>query len=161
MGLPTTSKLRDAARKKPKQKSGGYIRDPETQGQLLRPDWAVSFTDNSGWHKSAIAFFRQKIPLQNPAISQAIIAKKSDQEILTRIGAIFKSIAAQYKKLQEMDAAADDDEDDEDDADEGPEEKQLGRHKSRKSRVSAVVFVCVLAKLKQKKKKNYRNARSG
>ncbi|KAJ6573365.1 hypothetical protein B0H10DRAFT_2237077 [Mycena sp. CBHHK59/15] len=54
--------------------------------------------------------------------------------MLARIGAIFKSIAAQYKKLQEMDAAADDEEDDEDDADEGPQEKQLGHHKSRKSR---------------------------
>ena len=33
---------------------GGWIEDPESDGLLLRPDWRLSWKDNSGWHNKAV-----------------------------------------------------------------------------------------------------------
>jgi hypothetical protein len=59
LGLPKTAKLKDAALIHPTIPRGGYIEDPETGGQLLRPDWRVSFSDNSSWHLQMIKYMRQ------------------------------------------------------------------------------------------------------
>ncbi|KAJ7463679.1 hypothetical protein FB451DRAFT_1493222 [Mycena latifolia] len=99
MGLPNKPKLKDAALIRSKESGGGYIKDRETSGRLLRPDWTVSFVENSSWHLDIINYMRQKVPVQQPAITADIMKAKSDDEILDRVEVVFKNIVTEARKL--------------------------------------------------------------
>lgn len=99
MGLPKASKLKDAAKLKRKKIGGSYIVDAETGGQILRPDWTKSFTDNSAWHTRIVEFMRQKIPLDNPMITTAIMYAKADEDVLDRVEVAFKNMSTEARKL--------------------------------------------------------------
>lgn len=137
MGLPSTSKLRDAAGIAPVRPSGGYIKDAETRGQVLRPDWRTTFTENSTWHTKMIAYMRQKIPVQNPAITKSMMENKTDDEILERLEVVFKNIATEYRKSIKTATGTSDHEADDHDDDE-VDGKRVNRHKARKIRVRTI-----------------------
>ncbi|KAJ7722308.1 hypothetical protein B0H16DRAFT_1737814 [Mycena metata] len=138
MGLPKKSKLKDAASITTKKRGGGYISDEESNGQLLRPDWRVGFTENASWHTPMVRFLRNKTPSLVPALTKDIMANKSDDVLLERLEVLFTNIAAEYRKLA-RDGGKDDDEEEvdegEDGDDEGPvDENQLNRRSGRKVR---------------------------
>ena len=59
------------------------VPDPETPNRnLLRPDFNISFHENSPWHTDAINFVRNNICRFGNSITAAIIGKKSDAQIL-------------------------------------------------------------------------------
>ncbi|KAJ7495143.1 hypothetical protein FB451DRAFT_1477687 [Mycena latifolia] len=105
MGLPNKSKLKDAAMIGPTEAGGGYVKDSETSGRVLRPDWAASFTENSSWHNNIIKYMRQKVPVQQPAITMDMMKSKSDDDILDRVEVVFKNIATEARKLAKQPAA--------------------------------------------------------
>ncbi|KAJ7438262.1 hypothetical protein B0H11DRAFT_2254713 [Mycena galericulata] len=134
MGLPKKSKLRDAAAVAPCKSGGSYIKDPESNGKILRPDWRISFADNNCWHDSITKFLRAKAPGLIPVLTRDIMKEKTDQELLERIEVVFKNISAEFRKAQK---AGNDD--DEIDAQPAPalteeEEKKLNRRNGRKFR---------------------------
>ncbi|KAJ7720177.1 hypothetical protein B0H16DRAFT_1896903 [Mycena metata] len=141
MGLPSTSKIKDATIA-PVKKCGGYINDPETRsGKLLRPDWAASFSENSNWHPRMIAYMRQKVPSHSPAITKEMMSSKSDADILERIESIFANIRTEYRKTvrgssgDAKDPAGEEEEDaDDDEEDTVDKKKQLNRRSGRKVR---------------------------
>ncbi|KAJ7030920.1 hypothetical protein C8F04DRAFT_1186384 [Mycena alexandri] len=99
MGLPKTAKYKDAALLLPVKQGGSYIPDPATpNGTLLRPDWKISFNDNSVWHAAMIKCTRQKVPTITPAISRAAMDDKSEDEILDRLASVFRNVSAEYRK---------------------------------------------------------------
>ncbi|KAJ7733882.1 hypothetical protein B0H14DRAFT_3517256 [Mycena olivaceomarginata] len=89
MGLPKTTKIKDA------------VADSETGSKLLRPDWDASFNENSRWHQRMLVYTRQQAPLPSPALSAATMAAESDDCILEQLGAVFKNIAGEARKLGE------------------------------------------------------------
>ncbi|KAJ7158984.1 hypothetical protein C8R43DRAFT_1178685 [Mycena crocata] len=95
MGLPRTSKLRDAAAISASRTGGSYIKDQESDGKVLRPDWSASFAENSSWHESMIRFVRAKASTFVPAIGS--LNKTTDATILNRLEVVFKNIAAEYR----------------------------------------------------------------
>ncbi|KAJ7927122.1 hypothetical protein B0H13DRAFT_1861662 [Mycena leptocephala] len=130
-----TAKLKDAARLPTSKQHGGYIRDPETDGKLLRPDWTASFTDNSSWHIKMIKYIRQKIPTHNPAIA---IDEKSDDDILERLDTVFRNIVQEYRRAKKVGALTNDAEN-QHAGEEGPDAdddsaKRVNRRKGRKVR---------------------------
>ena len=96
MGMTTTSqipKLRDEPRAVEWE-----IPDPETEdGYLLRPDFSISFQENSPWHTAAISFVQNNICRFDNSISATAIKRKSDAQILAQIGTVFKGFATKYK----------------------------------------------------------------
>jgi hypothetical protein len=141
------STLKDAALLKPSTTGGGYIRDTETSnGKLLRPDWSVTFTDNSVWHSRVVKWVRQTMKTEFPA---AAIDQKSDDAILDQLSTVFRNIVQAYNSLQREKKAkkAKDSTVPEDDADSPAEDempddaaaRRAGRHKSRKTRVCSVL----------------------
>ncbi|KAJ7938028.1 hypothetical protein B0H13DRAFT_2398327 [Mycena leptocephala] len=127
MGLPKTSKVKDAAAIRSNKAGGGYIKDKETGGRLLRPDWETTFQENSTWHAKMLEYVRQQAPHHNPALTLAAMNAKSDDELLDRLSSLFKNIAAESRKIAKLGGEADD---------EGlaANEKQEGRRKTRKVR---------------------------
>ncbi|KAJ7797596.1 hypothetical protein B0H14DRAFT_2618821 [Mycena olivaceomarginata] len=122
MGLPKTTKIKDAAAV-PRVKAGGcYIVDSETGSKLLRPDWDASFNENSRWHQRMLVYTRQQAPLHSPALSAATMAAESDDCILEQLGAVFKNIAGEARKLGE----------EADDESEAVDSAQISRRKRRK-----------------------------
>ncbi|KAJ7734744.1 hypothetical protein DFH07DRAFT_987882 [Mycena maculata] len=91
MGLASTSQLKAAATLVPSKKGGSYIKDRESVGKLLRPDWGSSFAENIVWHDPMVKFLRAKGPALVPALTSAILAQKSDQELLDRLEVVFKN----------------------------------------------------------------------
>ncbi|KAJ7016748.1 hypothetical protein C8F04DRAFT_1340616 [Mycena alexandri] len=134
MGLPATSKLKDAAKVAPKKRGGGYIDDEESNGQLLRPDWRVSFGENACWHTPMVRFLRNQTPSLIPALTKEIMAKKADDVLLERLEVLFTNTAAEYRKIA-RDSDEEDDEEGDNGDDEGPvDENQLNRRSGRKVR---------------------------
>ncbi|KAJ7802035.1 hypothetical protein B0H14DRAFT_2614717 [Mycena olivaceomarginata] len=135
------STLKDAALLKPSTAGGGYIRDTETSnGKLLRPDWNVTFADNSVWHSRTVKWMRQNMKTQFPA---AMIDEKSDDAILDQLSTVFRNIVQAYNILQRESKAKKNAKDPtvpEDDGDlpaenEMPDDaaaRRAGRRKSRK-----------------------------
>ncbi|KAJ7654606.1 hypothetical protein DFH06DRAFT_1474510 [Mycena polygramma] len=131
MGLSQTTKLKDAAAVPPGKSGGGYIKDPESTGKLLRPDWRLTFVDNSGWHDSMIRFVRAKAPIVLPAIRKADIKEKSDELILGRLDVVFKNIVSEYRKaMKQAEQLAQNDGEELAEGDEG----RANRRRTRKSR---------------------------
>ncbi|KAJ6470979.1 hypothetical protein C8R45DRAFT_1165683 [Mycena sanguinolenta] len=128
MGLPTTSKLQAAAAVPPPKSGGSYVKDPESKGKLLRPDWGVSFTENSTWHNAMVKFVREKAPTLVPALTPAKLSQRSDDVILKRLEVVFKNISTEYRKTgADQEARQDADADDEDDG-------SKNRRRARKAR---------------------------
>ncbi|KAJ6486291.1 hypothetical protein DFH09DRAFT_1339703 [Mycena vulgaris] len=127
MGLSKKSKLRDAASIRSTRSGGGFIKDRETGGQLLRPDWSVSFAENSSWHNRMVEFIRQKASLQNPVITSTFMDAKSADDLLQRLATVFKNIKEEAKKVAKSGV-------DGDDEDQVDTQKQDGRRKTRKVR---------------------------
>ncbi|KAJ7825820.1 hypothetical protein B0H14DRAFT_3874256 [Mycena olivaceomarginata] len=137
------STLKDAALLKPSTAGGGYIRDTETSnGKLLRPDWNVTFADNSEWHSRTVKWMRQNMKTQFPA---AMIDEKSDDAIVDQLSTVFRNIVQAYNILQRESKAKKNVKDPtvtEDDGDlpaenEMPDNaaaRRAGRRKSRKTR---------------------------
>jgi hypothetical protein len=98
MGLAKTSKLKDAALVTSTKKGGSFVKDKESEAELLRPNWQTNFADNSCWHSWIIKFMRQKISVQNPMLTVALMTAKSNTEILDRVEVVFKNIAAEFRK---------------------------------------------------------------
>ncbi|KAJ7847476.1 hypothetical protein B0H14DRAFT_2583562 [Mycena olivaceomarginata] len=110
-------------RRYPRVKAGGcYIVDSETGSKLLRPDWDASFNENSRWHQRMLVYTRQQAPLHSPALSAATMAAESDDCILEQLGAVFKNIAGEARKLGE----------EADDESEAVDSAQISRRKRRK-----------------------------
>ncbi|KAJ7034954.1 hypothetical protein C8F04DRAFT_1346197 [Mycena alexandri] len=134
MGLPSTSKVKDAAIP-PVKKCGGFVKDPETKtGQLLRPDWTASFSENSNWHPRMVTYMRQKVPSHNPAITKEIMQAKSDQDILDRLEAIFSNVRTEYRKTAKGSSGEAKDAGEGEDDGEVVDSKQANRRQGRKVR---------------------------
>lgn len=125
MGLPKTTKIKDAAAVSRVKAGGCYIVDSETGSKLLRPDWDASFNENSRWHQRMLVYTRQQAPLHSPALSAATMAAESDDCILEQLGAVFKNIAGEARKLGE----------EADDESEAVDSAQISRRKRRKVRM--------------------------
>jgi hypothetical protein len=78
-----------------------YLADPETGKNLLRPQWQANYNQNSTWHADAIDFLRKKGPGFHPALTKAILASKTDEELSKRNEAIYKNFAKAYGKSGE------------------------------------------------------------
>lgn len=133
MGISQKAKLRDAAAILSGKSGGGYVRDTESNGKLLRPDWTTTFANNSSWHDSMIKFMRTKVPTVVPGL---ILDTKNDKYLLQRIEVVFKNIAAEHRKLTKTTVNSSDADTDED----SPiltavEEAQQNRRRTRKVRV--------------------------
>ncbi|KAJ7479157.1 hypothetical protein FB451DRAFT_1451010 [Mycena latifolia] len=98
MGIPRTSKLKDAAGIEPRRTGGSYIKDKESNGKLLRPDWSTSFAENSNWHESMVQFVRAKASNLVPALTKQVLDKKTDDDLMDRLEVVFKNIASEYRK---------------------------------------------------------------
>jgi hypothetical protein len=75
-----------------------YLQDPETGQNVLRPHWESNFASNSEWHQAAVDFIRTKGPNFHPALTKATLNSKTDDEILKRLAAVYKSMATTYSK---------------------------------------------------------------
>ncbi|KAJ7939975.1 hypothetical protein B0H13DRAFT_2300028 [Mycena leptocephala] len=106
MGLPKTSKVKDAAAIRSVKTGGCYIRDKETGGRLLRPDWKASSAENSPWHQRMLDYTRQQVPLINPLLTADVMDAKSDDEILERLMAVFKNFAGTARAIAKAGAEA-------------------------------------------------------
>ena len=78
--------------------SDHYLQDPETGQNVLRPHWESNFASNSEWHQAAVDFIRTKGPNFHPALTKATLNSKTDDEILKRLAAVYKSMATTYSK---------------------------------------------------------------
>ncbi|KAK7018438.1 hypothetical protein R3P38DRAFT_3274519 [Favolaschia claudopus] len=133
MGLPRTAKAKDACKIRSQQAGGGYVKDGETGGRLLRPDWNATFTENSAWHTRMITYVRQQVPQHTPAINAAAMKAKSDDDILERLETIFRNIATEFRKLQRA-GNAEAESDNEAAVQDDDNSKQIKRRQGRKQR---------------------------
>ncbi|KAJ7310846.1 hypothetical protein DFH08DRAFT_974245 [Mycena albidolilacea] len=116
---------------------GSYIADSNSKGQLLRPDWSVSFNENSRWHKPMLEFARKKAPIFHPTMTDSMINAKTDDEIMERLENVFKNIADHYRRAQRNKAKTQGGEDAGEDKGAGEDEKrakQLNWRGTRKVR---------------------------
>ncbi|KAJ7262556.1 hypothetical protein C8J57DRAFT_1719432 [Mycena rebaudengoi] len=89
----------------PPTPGGGWINDPETSGgRLLRPDWRVSFSDNSMWHDEIVKFVKTHLHSEVPAISNDSALAMSDAEVRSHVQTVFKGIMGKYRKWEKTKA---------------------------------------------------------
>ncbi|KAJ7247688.1 hypothetical protein C8J57DRAFT_1240625 [Mycena rebaudengoi] len=136
MGLSQKSKVQDAANVRSFKKGGGYVKDKETKGDVLRPDWSSTFPENSSWHNKMIVYAHQKAPQTNPIVTTTIMAAKTDDEILEPLSVVFKGIAAAYRKAQKCHADSGNSGADHEDGVGEEDAKQRSRRSQRKIRKS-------------------------
>ncbi|KAJ7736373.1 hypothetical protein DFH07DRAFT_779719 [Mycena maculata] len=129
MGLASTSQLKAAAALAPLKTGGSYVKDRESSGKLLRPDWASSFAENVAWHDPMVKFLRAKGPTLVPALTSAILAQKSDQELLDRLEVVFKN--AEFRKAGRVGGDGNIERDEEKQPRTEAEEKKENRHRGR------------------------------
>ncbi|KAJ7699086.1 hypothetical protein B0H14DRAFT_3528697 [Mycena olivaceomarginata] len=137
MGHGVSVKLDILANDNPIKAGGSYIADSNSKGQLLRPDWSVSFNENSRWHKPMLEFSRKKAPIFHPTMTDSMINAKTDDEIMERLENVFKNIADHYRRAQRNKAKTQGGEDageDEGAGEDEKREKQLNRRGTRKVR---------------------------
>ncbi|KAJ7896899.1 hypothetical protein B0H13DRAFT_2338095 [Mycena leptocephala] len=91
MGLPKTSKAKDAAAIRSNKADGGYIKDKETGGRLPGLGDYIPGELHSTWHAKMLEYIRQQAPHHNPALTLAAMNAKSDDEILDRLSSLFKN----------------------------------------------------------------------
>ena len=123
MGIANSKQIKNVV---PLGDNDYYLVDPDTGKNLLRPQWKDNYNQNSTWHADAIEFLHKKGPGFHPALTKAILASKTDDELSKRNEAIYKNFAKAYSKSGE-----------------DPETKEamrvskcMGRRKHRKIRVS-------------------------
>ncbi|KAJ7756555.1 hypothetical protein B0H16DRAFT_1458019 [Mycena metata] len=78
---------------------GGWIDDPETAGgQLLRPDFSASWTENSVWHDQAVVFVKTHLASVSPNLSTSDVAQLPNAIIKAQVQTVFKGILNKYRK---------------------------------------------------------------
>ncbi|KAF8143626.1 hypothetical protein K438DRAFT_1783567 [Mycena galopus ATCC 62051] len=108
MGLPKTTKAKDAARLQPTIQHGGYVKDAESGGK--------------------------KVPKLSSSVA---IKEKSDDDILDRLESIFRNMAGEYRNAKKLGASVNDDRNEDAEAS-GKDEtlsKRTNHHKARKIRI--------------------------
>jgi predicted nucleic acid-binding protein len=96
MGHPTNAALDKLA---PVAAGGCWIDDPETEGgQLLRPDFSASWTDNSVWHASVVSFAKTHLAAVSPTLSDKDVEALQDSILKGHIQTVFKGITTKYRK---------------------------------------------------------------
>ncbi|TRM57816.1 hypothetical protein BD626DRAFT_634527 [Schizophyllum amplum] len=108
MGLAMTTPYKDAAQTPVLVDGGGWVTIdsdiPDAKPtRVLRPDWTKPWKDNTGWHVELVEFMRAKISQIQPLISAELVAYKTDQEILTKLGLVYKAIR-QNRPSESIDA---------------------------------------------------------
>jgi hypothetical protein len=124
MGIVNSKQIKNAV---PLGDDDYYLVDPETGKNLLRPHWQDNYNQNSVWHADAIEFLRKKGPGFHPALTKAILASKTDDELSKRNEAIYKNFAKAYSKSGQ----------DPDTKEALRVSKCMGRRKHRKIRVNS------------------------
>ncbi|KAJ7789742.1 hypothetical protein B0H14DRAFT_3502632 [Mycena olivaceomarginata] len=133
MGHPATVALDALALEVPVKAGGSYIADPNSRGNILRPDWRVGFSENSRWHPQILAFTREKASTFHPAMTPEMLKMKSDEDIMERVEGLFKNIADKFRSAQrakKIEASGEGD----DDAGETKNPRQYNRRGTRKVR---------------------------
>ncbi|KAJ7810441.1 hypothetical protein B0H14DRAFT_3480690 [Mycena olivaceomarginata] len=131
MGHPATVALDALALEVPVKAGGSYIADPNSRGNILRPDWRVGFSENSRWHPQILAFTREKASTFHPAMTPEMLKMKSDEDIMERVEGLFKNIADKFRSAQrakKIEASREGD----DDAGETKNPRQYNRRGTRK-----------------------------
>jgi hypothetical protein len=142
-----------------------------SNGKLLRPDWNVTFADNSVWHSRTVKWMRQNMKTQFPA---AMIDENSDDAILDQLLTVFRNIVQAYNILQKEskgkknanDLTVPKDDGDLPAENEMPDDapaRRAGRHKSRKTRVCSVlasVYSSLIDTLPEMRRTNNGTAKS-
>ncbi|KAJ7718699.1 hypothetical protein DFH07DRAFT_784873 [Mycena maculata] len=140
MGLASTSQLKAAAALAPLKMGGSYVKDRESSGKLLRPDWVSSFAENVAWHDPMVKFLRAKGPTLVPALTSAILAQKSDQELLDRLEVVFKNVSTEFRKAGRVGGDGNIERDEEKQPRTEAEEKKENRHRGRKTKACQLLL---------------------
>ncbi|KAJ7803619.1 hypothetical protein B0H14DRAFT_3487159 [Mycena olivaceomarginata] len=117
----------------PVKAGGSYIADPNSRGNILRPDWKVGFSENSRWHPQILAFTREKASIFHPAMNLEMLKAKSDDDIMERVEGLFKNIADKFRSAQRAKKTETSGEGD-DDAGETKNPRQINHRGTRKVR---------------------------
>ena len=113
-----------------------WVQDPETDGgRLLRPNWKISFANNSPWHKYLTEYVKKKAPDCWHLATKELMAKTSDRRILACLSTTFKTWATSYKaKWKGIDPLAGQTEDQNNDEKKKRDDQQ-NRRRARKIKV--------------------------
>jgi hypothetical protein len=101
MGLPPNA---DCSRFEPIVDEGSWINDPESPGELLRPGFAKGFKENRHWHIRAVSSIRKLVPQLNPIFSVKYMKDMPENDIVERMGVVFKGISGRYRKFAKQKA---------------------------------------------------------
>ena len=103
MGLPPNA---NCSRFEPIVAEGSRIKDPESQGELLQPGFAKGFKENGHWHNRTATLIRKLVPQLNPMFSVKYMMDMAENDIVERMGVVFKGIAGKYWKYSKQRAAS-------------------------------------------------------
>jgi hypothetical protein len=98
MGIANSKQIKNVV---PLGNDDYYLVDPKTGKNLLQPQWKDNYNQNSTWHADAIKFLCKKDPSFHPALTKAILASKTDDELSKCNEAIYKNFAKAYSKSGE------------------------------------------------------------
>ncbi|RDB30029.1 hypothetical protein Hypma_014072 [Hypsizygus marmoreus] len=80
---------------------GEYWTDGVIEGErILRPQFSLSWTNNSKWHKDFVKKFKESAHTLYPALPQPIIDKLTPAEIKKLAGQTYKNLKTRYKNEQ-------------------------------------------------------------
>ncbi|KAI5827022.1 hypothetical protein K523DRAFT_418787 [Schizophyllum commune Tattone D] len=99
MGMPVGTKNKNLALPIVVEGGGWVARSIESPpgsvveaSQVLRPDWAKSWGLNTAWQDKLVRFARTKVPEIQPMITADYMLQKSDADLTTRMGTVYKAM---------------------------------------------------------------------
>ncbi|KAL1740202.1 hypothetical protein HDZ31DRAFT_68166 [Schizophyllum fasciatum] len=105
LGLPFSARYNDLATIPSTANGGAWVElRAEVAGEkatrVLRPDFAKPWTQNAlGWRVELIGFVRAKVPQLQPLFNNAFMKSKTDDEISSKLSALYKTLKSKHNKL--------------------------------------------------------------